>query len=295
MMRSGGGNPRNETHGQAGAAGASGASGALTPPQGVPPIQFLYSSSQTSSPASLPAVGPGSSGMPSSLESTVELTIRARAGDPAALEALCLRCLKSLTRYAAGRLPPAVRDMLDTQDVVLEAVQRGMSRLGQFEVRHPGALVAYMRTTLRNLIIDYLRERIRQPRRVALDDQHPDKTRSPLERVLSDEQIALYDTALTRLKPRDAALVALKIEEQLSYDEIATELGLPSGNAARVAARRAVLRLAHEMSRLSQVQHEPDLAPRDAAAAKSESGAVSRGSDAARSGSGKASGMKDLS
>jgi RNA polymerase sigma factor (sigma-70 family) len=113
-----------------------------------------------------------------------------------------------------------------------------------------------MRTTLRNLIIDYLRQRIRQPQRVALDDQHPDKTRSPLERVLSEEQIALYDTALTRLKPRDAALVTLKIDEQLSYDEIAAELGLASGNAARVAARRAVLRLAHEMAKMSQAKDE---------------------------------------
>ena len=251
-MRTGGANPRDETHGQVDAAGSASASGALTPPAGIPPIQFLYSNAA--------APRQGSSGAPS-LESTVELTIRARAGDHVALEALCLRCLKSLTRYAAGRLPPAVRDMLDTQDVVLEAVHRGMSRLGEFEVRHPGALVAYMRTTLRNLIIDYLRERMRQPKRVALDDQHPDATRSPLERVLSAEQIALYDTALTRLKPRDAALVTLKIDEQLGYDEIATELGLPSANAARVAARRAVLRLAHEMSRLSQQKNESDAAP----------------------------------
>ena len=152
--------------------------------------------------------------------------------------------------------------MLDTQDVVLEAVQRGISRLGEFEVRHPGALVAYMRTTLRNLIIDHLRERIRQPQRVALDDQHPDTTRSPLERVISDEQIALYDTALTRLKPRDAALVMLKIDEQLSYDEIARSWASASANAARVAARRAVLRLAYEMSRLSQTKDESESAAR---------------------------------
>jgi len=251
-MRSDGANPQDETHGPAKAAGAASASGALTPPSGIPPLQFLYSNAA--------AVRPGASGA-SSLESTVELTIRARAGDQVALEALCLRCLKSLTRYAAGRLPPAVRDMLDTQDVVVEAVQRGMSRLGEFEVRHPGALVAYMRTTLRNLIIDYLRERIRRPKRVALDDQHPDATRSPLERVLSDEQIALYDMALTRLKPRDAALVALKIDEQLNYEEIAAELGLPSANAARVATRRAVLRLAHEMSKLSQLKTESDGGP----------------------------------
>jgi RNA polymerase sigma factor (sigma-70 family) len=144
--------------------------------------------------------------------------------------------------------------MLDTQDVVLEAVQRGMNRLGEFECRHPGALLAYMRTILRHLIIDHVRARSRQPQQVLLDDQHADGGQSPLERVLDVEQIELYEAALARLRPRAAALVTLRIEEQLGHDEIAVELGFPSSNAARVAAKRAVLRLAHEMSRLSQAR-----------------------------------------
>ena len=185
------------------------------------------------------------------VQSTVELTIRARAGDQVALEALCLRCLKSLTRFAAGRLPPAVRGMVETQDVVLEAVQRGMGRLHEFEVRHPGALIAYMRTILKNLIVDYVRVVVRRPQQVSLDEDQADNGQSPLQRVLDDEQIELYEGALTCLKPRDAALVTLKIEEQLGYEDIAVELGFPSANAARVATKRAVLRLAHEMSRLS--------------------------------------------
>jgi RNA polymerase sigma factor (sigma-70 family) len=189
-------------------------------------------------------------------ESTVELAGRARSGDEAALEALCVRCLKSLSRYAAGRLPPGVRDVIDTQDVVLEAVHRGMSRLSTFECRYPGALLAYMRTILRNVIIDHVRARRRQPPLVPLDDRQPDPGQSPLERVLDGEQIALYEAALARLRPRDAALVTLRIEGQLGYHQIAVELGLPTANAARVAASRAVLRLAQEMSRLSPAKIE---------------------------------------
>jgi RNA polymerase sigma factor (sigma-70 family) len=198
------------------------------------------------------------SGDGSDLTSTVELTVRAQSGDQAALEALCLRCLRSVSRYAAGRLPQSVRDMLDTQDVALEAVQRGLSRLHEFEVRHPGALIAYMRTILRHLIVDHVRARSRMPARVSLDDQQPDRGRSPLECVLSAEQIQLYEEALSRLRPRDAALVTLRVEEQLGHDEIAAELGFASGNAARVAAKRAVLRLALEMSRLSQTRLHQD-------------------------------------
>jgi RNA polymerase sigma factor (sigma-70 family) len=244
-MRSVGADPSDENPGQA----VAGPEARLVPPMrtpAVPAIQALRYPTRESG-SSHPSSDPGSLG-----ESTLELTARARSGDQVALELLCLRCLKSLSRYAAGRLPPAVRDMLDTQDVVLEAVQRGMSRLGDFECRHPGALRAYMRTILRNLIIDHVRSRRRHPQQVLLDDRQVDPAQSPLERVLDREQIELYEAALAHLRPRDAALVTLKIEEQLGHTEIAMELGFASANAARVATRRAVLRLAYEMSRLSR-------------------------------------------
>ena len=154
-------------------------------------------------------------------ESTVELTNRAREGDQAALEALCARCLRSLSRYAAGRVPPTVRDMLDTQDVVNEAVQRGVSRINDFDVRHPGALVAYMRAILRHLIVDYVRRRTKQPLKVSLDEQEPDGGRSPLDHVVGAERLALYHAARARLNPRDAQLVTFKIEDERGYDEIA--------------------------------------------------------------------------
>ena len=198
---------------------------------------------------------------PRDLENTVELTNRAREGDQAALEALSASCLRSLSRYAAGRVPSTVRDMLDTQDVVNEAVHRGMSRLDHFEVRHPGALVAYMRTILRHLIVDYVRRRTRQPLKVSLDEQQPDLGRSPLDHVVGAERLALYHAARARLKPRDAELLTLKVEDQRSYEEIAVVLGFPSTNAARVAVRRAVLRLASEIARTSESSGRPAADP----------------------------------
>lgn len=248
-MRPAGANSRDETLGPA-AAGTSRTLVPLTHANAAPTVRALRHGALENLP-----LNPRLSEPPSPGESTVELTNRARGGDQAAFEALCLRCLKSLTRYAAGRLPPVVRDMLDTQDVVLEAVQRGMNKLDAFECRHPGALLAYLRTILRNLIIDHVRTRRHQPQQVSLEDRHADRGLSPLERVLDGEQIELYEAALARLKPRDAALVTLRLEEQLGHDEIAAELGLPSSNTARVAAKRAVLRLAHEMSKLNHAKH----------------------------------------
>ena len=42
-------------------------------------------------------------------EPTIELVIRARAGDRQAVEALLQRCLPALKRWAHGRLPAAAR------------------------------------------------------------------------------------------------------------------------------------------------------------------------------------------
>jgi RNA polymerase sigma factor (sigma-70 family) len=182
-------------------------------------------------------------------QSTVELTIRAQA----------------------GRLPPAARGMVETQDIVLEAVHRGMSRLPELQLQGPGTLIAYMRRILKNLIVDYVRSAVRRPYAVALDERQADLGQSPLERVLDSERLELYEAALERLKPRDAALVTLRVEEQLGHEEIAVELGLASGNAARIAGKRAVLRLAHEMSKLSRLKRHAAVAGADDTSAEDAS------------------------
>src|SRR5207249_4548259 len=51
-------------------------------------------------------------------EPTVELVLKARGGDRAALEALVQRCIPSLTRWAHGRLPMSARGSMDTGDLV---------------------------------------------------------------------------------------------------------------------------------------------------------------------------------
>jgi RNA polymerase sigma-70 factor (ECF subfamily) len=66
-------------------------------------------------------------------EPTLELVVRARAGDRAAVEALLQRCLPSLKRWAHGRLPPAARGSLDTGDLVQEAALHALRRLDVFD------------------------------------------------------------------------------------------------------------------------------------------------------------------
>ena len=186
--------------------------------------------------------------------STLDLVARVRRGDQEALEAVCLRCLRGLHAFAAGRVPPRIRGMWDTQDLVAEAFEKGLARLLDLDLGRQGALMAYFRQILRNLIVDKVRAADRAPMTATLDDRHVDDTLSPLELALDREKLERYEAALQRLKPRDAELIILRVEQQADYEEMVVFLGLPSANAARVAVRRALLRLAHEMSGASRVR-----------------------------------------
>ena len=70
---------------------------------------------------------------------------------------------------------------------------------------------------------------------------------SPLEQAIGREALARYDAALTALRDQDREAIVGRIELGQSYDELAGALGKPTGEAARVAVHRALLRLAEVM------------------------------------------------
>src|SRR5688500_3578427 len=106
-------------------------------------------------------------------ESTMELVIKARAGDRMAVEALLQRCLPALKRWAHGRLPMAARGAIDTGDIEQDAVLPTLQRLDTFEPRHVGAMQAYLRQSVINRIRDEVRRITRHPAAVELPEEHP--------------------------------------------------------------------------------------------------------------------------
>jgi RNA polymerase sigma-70 factor (ECF subfamily) len=180
-------------------------------------------------------------------EPTIELLVRARAGDRAAVEALLQRCLPSLKRWAHGRLPVAARGALDTEDLVQESAMHVLRRLDVFEPRHVGAMQAYLRQSVINRIRDEVRRIGRQPPPGELPDNHPDDGTSPLELAIQSEAYARYRDALAALAPRDRELVVARIEVQWSVAEIAQRFGMRTVDAARMAVSRAVKRLSHRL------------------------------------------------
>ena len=181
--------------------------------------------------------------------STVELLDRARKGDQVALDRLFARHAAPLRRWASGRLPRWARDLTDTDDLVQEALLQTFRRIDQFEPRGSGALFAYLRQAVLNRIRDELRRRGRRPDETGLDGTEPDTVVSPLEEAIGSEMAERYERALTRLSPQEQELIIARVEMDCSYEELAESLGKPTADAARKAAKRALVRLAEEMAR----------------------------------------------
>ncbi len=178
------------------------------------------------------------------ITTTVELIHRIQGGEAAASERLAGRFIGALTRWASGRLPARARRMIDTEDLVQDALMRTMARLDDLRLDNPGAMQSY----LRQAIINRIRDEIRRTDARPLDDrslpavQSPDP--SPLELAIGEQTLADYEAALARLKPTERDAFLARVELGLAYDEIATVLGKPTADSARMSVRRAVLRLA---------------------------------------------------
>jgi RNA polymerase sigma-70 factor (ECF subfamily) len=185
-------------------------------------------------------------------EPTIELVVRAQDGDRRAVEALLQRSLPQLRRWAHGKLPPAARSKLDTGDLVQETVLHVLRRLDTFEPRHVGAMQAYLRQSVMNLIRDEVRRIGRHPACSELPPDMPSDLRSPYEEAVRAEDVYRYHVALGKLPSRDRELVVARIEAQWTYDEIANRFRMPSSDAARMAVTRALKRLMDYISKIEQ-------------------------------------------
>jgi RNA polymerase sigma factor (sigma-70 family) len=183
---------------------------------------------------------------PPSPEETVSLLQRVRAGDDAALEALLVRLLPRLRRWAHGRLPASARGMLETGDIVQAVAVKAMKRLGAIQIDHSAALGYYLRQAIANEIASHWRQVIRRPNETSLGDSVPADGTSPLDRLIGAERLSRYEAALQRLPLPDRETIIGRFELAYDYEELAQYLGKPSVGAARVAVHRAIKRLAEE-------------------------------------------------
>jgi RNA polymerase sigma factor (sigma-70 family) len=183
----------------------------------------------------------------SSVTSTADLLQRARHGDKEAVNDLFSRYLPPLRRWARGRLPRWTRDVRDTDDMVQETLVQTLKHLDSFELRHEGALQAYLRQALVNKVRDEVRRVGRHAVPDAIVQDHPDPAASPLEEAIGREALGRYEAALHRLRTEEREVIIARVELGQSYQQIAAGHGKATADAARMAVSRALVRLAEEM------------------------------------------------
>ncbi|MGQ0736834.1 MAG: RNA polymerase sigma factor [Acidobacteriota bacterium] len=124
-----------------------------------------------------------------------------------------------------------------------------LKHLDTFEARGEGALQAYLRKAVMNRIRDHIRRVGRRPVATELDSQHEDADPSPLEQAVGRETVERYEAALSRLSDTDRELIVASVELGYTPEQVAEATGRASAEAARKAARRALIKLAEEMGR----------------------------------------------
>jgi RNA polymerase sigma-70 factor (ECF subfamily) len=187
---------------------------------------------------------------PLSAEATSHLVAQARAGNVDALDHLLQRLLPLLRRWADGRVPPSVRAVYETDDVVQDAVVETLSKLDLSEARHVGALGPLLRQAVTNRIHETIRlHQKSRPGELETAEAMADDGPSPLEQAIRAENVARYERALARLSPVDREAIIGRIELQHSYEELAIMLRKPTAAAARKAVARAIERLVSEVAR----------------------------------------------
>ena len=174
---------------------------------------------------------------------------RVRRGSRSAVGELFTRYASWLRRFARGRLPRWARDGIDTSDLVQDALVRTFAHLSAIRSAHAGALRVYLRRTIENRIGDRLRRATlrHDPAEQHATSRPSDVSAPQFQQLLDDETWQRYLKGLKQLKPRHRRLVVGRIEFGYSHRQLAVLEGLPTPDAARMALRRALLRLSNFM------------------------------------------------
>ncbi len=186
------------------------------------------------------------------LTNTTQLIRRYQGGDIAAREELLSRYLPLLKRWARGRLPQYARDLSDTDDLVQVTFMRAINRLDSFESERPGAFLGYLRTILLNLVREELRRRKTSPGAISLRESLPSPGPSAIEEMVGAQTLAAYEKALEGLSETKRLAVLMRVEFDMSYEQIAAELEQPSANATRMMVSRALDAVANELGHVRQ-------------------------------------------
>ena len=148
-----------------------------------------------------------------------DLILRARRGDPEAYGDL-------VSRHQTGVFNVCYRilhNRADAEDLAQETFIRALDRLHTFDLEREFS--PWIRRVAANLCLNHIEAQ--KPSAPLDEERDEDKTQSPGEQVEVKERSEQIRSALATLPPHYRLVVELRHYQELSYDEIASELNIP--------------------------------------------------------------------
>ncbi len=193
-------------------------------------------------------------------DQTIDLVRRAQDGDAPALQTLFTRYYERVRRMVRLRLGPALRKRLDSGVILQETFLEALRTFNRFEMRDQGSFINWLARLAENRIRDAADYHSAAKRAAAREVPLPqgDQTGAldaglkaggllPSENADEAEQVSRLEVALERLSAEDRELILLRDYAGAAWDAVARLTDRPSPDAARVAHRQAVTRLARLM------------------------------------------------
>ena len=185
-----------------------------------------------------------------------EVVRAALAGDESSRERIIESCRTYLLAIAQGNLDQPLRAKIGSSDIVQETCIKAHAAFSQFRGQTYGELLAWMRQSLLNGLVDARRKyRGTEARDVAREVSSVEQTASNPAGVLPDpqltpstsadleEQVTILRAALSQLPEEYRQVIMWRNWDQLSFAEIGDRLNR-SEEAARKRWTRAVAKLA---------------------------------------------------
>lgn len=110
---------------------------------------------------------------------------------------------------------------------------------------------SWLRTVVTNLSINALKQKRRVRPLVEETMEAPGRPRRDAERAAARDQLERVELALERLDPAKRAIIMLRAQDELGYEEIARILGVPAGTVMS-RLNRARLALQKELEAMEQ-------------------------------------------
>jgi RNA polymerase sigma factor (sigma-70 family) len=174
-------------------------------------------------------------------EEDVALVKRATAGDQKAFKAIERR-YKNAVAMIVYRL---VRERNQVADLTQEIFIKAFQHLDDFDYKHQFA--SWLFKIANNHCIDYIRKKKLKiysiDEQIRTDDgeveyEIPDSTYEPDLNILREQKVRMIRQAIESLPEKYRAIIVLRHQEELSYEEIAQKTGLPV-NTVKVQLFRA--------------------------------------------------------